>query len=725
MVRSRPPPIPLNNVYGTAGDDNPASKALEGNDFIYAGAGDDIIIAGHGGGDDFYDGDGDNNQGFAGQASTRSSSQARTASPLSFAGLPTSTRLTARPPATTCSSTSRGSSAARGDDVFNLYTNDSWEIDGGSDLLGAFDDFDILRLVGDLDIRSGSGPDVYNVEMVDLNTTGSNTVDIDIDGVHDMNDAHTLRVTGGATDFIYITDEEISAGQWVLVEQGHVFNDAYTGAIAFDKYVFVSGDNTIATVYLQQNIDFDLIEHVTVEVATPNGYDLGSDQLYADMANAEVDSYSASATQFTAYNGESGLYFVVTGSGLAYDTDFEDHFFITGGFITGIKKFTGESEDLLVEATGFNFDAAQFNAALNAYRDSGFTDTSGLDAIFENVTYDFTGNDGADHFEGGAFTDKFNGAGGGDTLTGNEGADTFVAHGAGHTTITDFSINGGDRIDVSGFPSPHHMTQIGPLAHPTGVDEDHPLGTGTVIDFGNGDVLTLPGVILNNLSDNDFIFVEGPSAPVLDLDANDSSGATGSDYQTAITFNAPTAVLDSDATITEASNVSSATILLTGAGYNGFTDYPNTQLSIRADLLEGATFVENVWSWHGISWTASGGSSGMTVNITGSGTSADYLEILHAARMSFDSDTSNTSANVTITVTGAGGSDTATTVVDIPNRAPVINVFGFIGDSDSATDSRVRSAALRVRYADSHRHRSGPSLVLGDGHHRRRHLGPS
>lgn len=690
--------------YGTIGNDT--IEGTTGNDFIYAGAGDDTIVAGHGEGNDFYDGDGDNgsNPVFAGAGFDKITFHS-TNNPITFnlftiAGQNTADNIdTGHDIFTNIERIESGG----GNDIFILHGDANGktfdgEIDGGAG------DQDTILLAGNLSVgeHGEDGPPIQGIEIIDLNTTDANSVQMKGSGAIDAiygaegghpNDSGNLVFNGDGDDHVYLMNED-NAGVW---EKGGTAN-------GYTLYTFTADeDDTQALVYIDSDINADIIENVTVNVATPDGYDLGSDQLYADMAGSEVDQYTAEETQFSAYNEAEGLYFVVTGTGLTYDIEGDDHFQITGGFITGIKIYD-VSEDLLVEATGFNFDAAQFNTALNTYRDSGFADATGLDAIFENVVYDFTGNNGADHSEGGAFGDKFNGAGGNDEFTGNGGADTFVVHGAGHTTVTDFSISGGDRIDVSGFSQLRSMTQIGPLAHKTGVDAQHPDGTGTVIDFGNGDVLTLPGVILKNLTDDDFLFASGP---ILDLDANNSSGGTGSGYQTTATLGgAAIAVLDSDASITLADTLQSATIRLVGTGFE-FTDYPDITFGIDVSSLSGATGNSFSGSWHGINWQFSGGSSSLLINITGNGPATDYLKILQAARASFDTDISNTGANVTITVNSAGGSASATTAVQF-NDAPTVNAAV---PSPLVEDSVVTSSTtVSVSDPDSLDH-----YVLGSG----------
>jgi Ca2+-binding RTX toxin-like protein len=101
---------------------------------------------------------------------------------------------------------------------------------------------------------------------------------------------------------------------------------------------------------------------------------------------------------------------------------------------------------------------------------------------------------------GGSGDDRLEAQGDGGRLTGGSGADTFVfANGDGDITVTDFSIGGGDKIDLSGLTgvtdfadlSAHHMSQN---------------GANTEITSGNGDVLVLENVTKGDLSSAQFEF---------------------------------------------------------------------------------------------------------------------------------------------------------------------------------------------------------------------------
>ncbi len=138
---------------------------------------------------------------------------------------------------------------------------------------------------------------------------------------------------------------------------------------------------------------------------------------------------------------------------------------------------------------------------------------------------------------GNAVANRLDGRAGNDTLTGGGGADTFVfAPGYKLDTITDFTTSGAgrDRIDLQAFGT------IGGLA---GLALSQ-VGANVVIDFGNGDRLTLNNVLLGNLTGDHFSF-DGSAAdpppedppeppPIVGLTLNGTKAAnvlTGSEME--------------------------------------------------------------------------------------------------------------------------------------------------------------------------------------------------
>ncbi|MDE2378885.1 cadherin-like domain-containing protein [Bradyrhizobium sp.] len=130
---------------------------------------------------------------------------------------------------------------------------------------------------------------------------------------------------------------------------------------------------------------------------------------------------------------------------------------------------------------------------VNAARGSNFADV-------------ISGDANANTLEGRDGDDRLNGRGGADILTGGNGADTFVyATGGGADTVTDFSHAQGDKIDVTGVNGIFGLADIQSRATM--------VGSNTVIDFGNGDTMTLQGVTSSSLVAGDFVF--GAPSPLI------------------------------------------------------------------------------------------------------------------------------------------------------------------------------------------------------------------
>ena len=98
--------------------------------------------------------------------------------------------------------------------------------------------------------------------------------------------------------------------------------------------------------------------------------------------------------------------------------------------------------------------------------------------------------------------DYLNGGGGDDSLFGDAGDDLFVfVDGDGNDTIIDFTAGAGsdDVIDLRGDTTHANLTELLAGASQTGAD--------TELDLGGGDSVTLIGVNLGDLHEDDFVFV--------------------------------------------------------------------------------------------------------------------------------------------------------------------------------------------------------------------------
>lgn len=111
------------------------------------------------------------------------------------------------------------------------------------------------------------------------------------------------------------------------------------------------------------------------------------------------------------------------------------------------------------------------------------------------------GSSGANRLSGFGGADTLIGGAGDDVLAGGLGSDTFVyTVGDGQDTITDFVAGNasGDRIKLSHAPFYDSFDEVLAAATTSGDD--------VVIDFGNGDKLTLEDVDFGDLTAGDFVF---------------------------------------------------------------------------------------------------------------------------------------------------------------------------------------------------------------------------
>ncbi len=174
------------------------------------------------------------------------------------------------------------------------------------------------------------------------------------------------------------------------------------------------------------------------------------------------------------------------------------------------------------------------------------------------------------------------------------------------------------------------------------------------------------GTVTTNILDND-------APPVLDLDANNSSGATGADYKT--TFTEGTAgpgvsIADTDIKITDPDST-----LLTGATVT----LTNAQAGDALNLGN---------SVNGISVSTNNQTGTITLTLSGSATLADYMQRIQNITFTNNShDPSTTPRTITVTVTDGGNySNVATTTVNVVavNDAPVATGGAVTGTEDTA-----------------------------------------
>ena len=238
---------------------------------------------------------------------------------------------------------------------------------------------------------------------------------------------------------------------------------------------------------------------------------------------------SADSPQDAPVNGDGGLVAYQAGSNTAGTTaTVEAH----GSLGTVVDTLTGDIKAAFSNATKFLFDGGLHDDVVKilSLASEGITNHTAyfngndgndqLDGSRADTSIVAAGGNGNDTLIGGPLDDVFDGGPGNDTLTGGGGADSFVlAPGDNADTITDLLASDRDKIDLSGFAAVRSLPELQALTTQVGSD--------TVIDFGNGDTLTLLGVAANTLMASEFVFATTPTPLALSLAVASDQGTQG------------------------------------------------------------------------------------------------------------------------------------------------------------------------------------------------------
>ncbi len=187
-------------------------------------------------------------------------------------------------------------------------------------------------------------------------------------------------------------------------------------------------------------------------------------------------------------------------------------YFVTG--LGGSGRYDFASAPVTGSATRYNADyGTMLIQASDATITFEFVSVSGGGTLIDSFTIDrpganalaasgndvLTGGPGNDLMNGLSGNDRLNGLAGNDTLTGGDGDDEFIfAPGTGQDTVSDLRPGQGtpDRIDLTAYLFGSFSALMSRASNS---------GSNAVIDLGSGDRVTLVGVQVSQLHNDDFI----------------------------------------------------------------------------------------------------------------------------------------------------------------------------------------------------------------------------
>ncbi|WP_146006582.1 calcium-binding protein [Bradyrhizobium forestalis] len=494
---------------------------------------------------------------------------------------------------------------------------------------------------------------------------------------------------GGFDVAIYNSLSTVTGGVSVDMAAGTATGDASIGTDTLRSIEGIQGtgyaDTYVATGYGQAG---------ALNVGNNGNYNQfeglgGDDQI---TGNGSTRIVYANATGGVTINLQAGTasgdgsigHDTFTGVNSATGSNLADSFDATG--FAGFNAFQGQGGNDIITGNGSTqilFANATSGVIVNLATGTADGDGSvGHDTIVGGVTNvagsnfndTITGSNGNDQLFGNGGNDLLSGGAGNDALNGGIGADTFVyATGGGADIIGDFVQADADKIDLTGVPGVSTLADIQALATQQGPN--------TVIDFGNGDTLTLLNVTLSNLTAADFILGQGVHLTG-DAGANTLVGTAYADSLSGLAGNDRLKGLDGN------------DLLDGGLGFDR-ADYTAATGGITANLAAGSV-------------TGPGVGTDTLVNVEGI-VGSNYADTFNAA--GFAGDTGIAGTNVGFNeFEGRGGDDTITGAMNslgaLLTRISYANATGSVtvdltahsatGDSSVGTDTLVGSGFAGV-----------------------------
>jgi serralysin len=379
----------------------------------------------------------------------------------------------------------------------NGLDNVLWGNDGNDTLIGGAGNDILFGSNGADTMIGGIGDDIYYVDnladtIIENPGEGSDTANVSVSGYTLAANVEVGIVT--TTTGLALTGNSLDNVLW-----GNSGNDTLNGGVGNDTIVGGAGADTMIggtgnDIYYADNLGDTIVENPgegsdAVNV-TVSGYTLA--------ANVEVGVVFTTAGLTLTGNSSDNVLWGNSGNdtlngGVGNDT-------IVGGagadtMIGGTGNdtyYVDNLGDTIVENPGEGSDAVYVSV-------SGYTLAANVEEGIVNTTtgITLTGNGLDNILIGNTGNDTLDGGTGNDMLTGGAGNDIFVFRdGSGNDTITDFT-SGQDVVDLTGISSFHTLSDI--QTHAAQV------GANTVITVDGSNSITLAGVQVSNLQQNNFL----------------------------------------------------------------------------------------------------------------------------------------------------------------------------------------------------------------------------
>ncbi len=350
-----------------------------------------------------------------------------------------------------------------------------------SDVTLIRDGIDVTLMIAESSAGAGDGGSILlRDELNDYYSRGVEQIVFDDTTVWDQAYLRATLLTEATTP----GDDVIEGFNTADTLSGAAGNDVLTGGSGADVLDGGTGDD------------------VLMGQGGTDSYDGGAGNDTVDFSDQysgwTIDLDAGTATSGSTVESLTSIENAIGGAGSdTFIGNSEDNFFSGQG---GTDSYDGgggnDTVDFSYSSAGWAFDLATGSASAGSTTET----LSSIENVIGSSGNDsFLGTSGVNIFSGGGGADELTGAGGDDVLTGGAGDDTFYfAEGDGADTIEDFVAGAGsdDLLDLTGVGGLQDFSDVIASAYESAGD--------TILDFGDGDNVTLKNVALSTLHADDF-----------------------------------------------------------------------------------------------------------------------------------------------------------------------------------------------------------------------------